>query len=344
MGSGGKSRKPVSSKGTVVPGSNAPASGRSNAGSGSQKGVSNQDPGESKNAVCTLGASVVKLNESMSQNTGNLAPGQSNHQSQSGAKTSSTNQQNDSTWSAPSLVTLQQNWEMIPVDPLLQLSSSIGASQRSIPDEPADIDDVMSQGEEENETENDNESSNSIALTQRRNRMRTIRKLKKAKTIWFTPDDLCSRMTPVWVELRDVKTCLMDFALEMLQMVGPVLYAAKKVGTGKSNIIRGCVMVDLNQELRDVVKVVVPEAPDRIMKQAIRYTKLPDDEEEDKEDPMEQDNTANGGQQRTNNTSHQGNKSGGQTMIPANNVNTQGDQLTGLKHSIDSPDRRLSLA
>ncbi|KAL3689567.1 hypothetical protein R1sor_015876 [Riccia sorocarpa] len=92
----------------------------------------------------------------------------------------------------------------------------------------------------------------------------------------FTPDDLRSRMTPVWVELRDLKTCLMDFALEMLQMVGPVLYAAKNVETGKSNIIPGCVMVDLNQELRDVVKVVIPEAPDRIMKQAIRYTKLPD--------------------------------------------------------------------
>ncbi|KAL3692707.1 hypothetical protein R1sor_006358 [Riccia sorocarpa] len=92
----------------------------------------------------------------------------------------------------------------------------------------------------------------------------------------FTPDDLRSRMIPVWVELRDVKTCLMEFALEMLQKVGPVLYAAKNVETGKSNIIRGCIMVDLNKELKDVIKMVVPEAPDRIMRQAVRYTKLPD--------------------------------------------------------------------
>ncbi|KAL3689568.1 hypothetical protein R1sor_015877 [Riccia sorocarpa] len=54
-------------------------------------------------------------------------------------------------------------YSTIPVDPLLQLSSSIGASERSIPDEPPDIDEVMSQGEEDNETENDDESSNSIA-------------------------------------------------------------------------------------------------------------------------------------------------------------------------------------
>ncbi|KAL3687277.1 hypothetical protein R1sor_013586 [Riccia sorocarpa] len=83
-------------------------------------------------------------------------------------------------------------------------------------------------------------------------------------------------MTPVWVELRDVKTCLMDFALEMLQRVGPVLYAAKNVETGKSNIIKGCVMADLSKDLKDVIKMVVPEPPDKIMKQAITYTKLPD--------------------------------------------------------------------
>ncbi|KAL3692812.1 hypothetical protein R1sor_006463 [Riccia sorocarpa] len=31
-----------------------------------------------------------------------------------------------------------------------------------------------------------------------------------------------------------------------------------------------------NQELRDVIKMIVPQAPDRIMKQALTYTKLPD--------------------------------------------------------------------
>ncbi|KAL3684512.1 hypothetical protein R1sor_002534 [Riccia sorocarpa] len=35
-------------------------------------------------------------------------------------------------------------------------------------------------------------------------------------------------------------------------------------------------MVDLNQDLKDVVKMVFPEMPDRIMRLAVRYTKLPD--------------------------------------------------------------------
>ncbi|KAL3676008.1 hypothetical protein R1sor_025956 [Riccia sorocarpa] len=86
----------------------------------------------------------------------------------------------------------------------------------------------------------------------------------------FTTKDLKSCVVPVWLELYDVHLGLMTFGLNMLRTIGPIIYAAKNAETQRINIVRGCVLMDLNNPLPEFIPIVVPEAPDRIMKQRIR--------------------------------------------------------------------------
>ncbi|KAL3678363.1 hypothetical protein R1sor_021319 [Riccia sorocarpa] len=92
----------------------------------------------------------------------------------------------------------------------------------------------------------------------------------------FSTKDLKSRACPVWLELYDVHPGLMKFDINMLRSIGPIIYAAKNTETQRINIVRGCVLQDLNRPLPEYIPIVVPEAPNKIMKQRIRYLRLPD--------------------------------------------------------------------
>ncbi|KAL3690556.1 hypothetical protein R1sor_016865 [Riccia sorocarpa] len=92
----------------------------------------------------------------------------------------------------------------------------------------------------------------------------------------FLTKDLKSRAVPVWLELYEVHPGLMKFGLNMLRTIGPIIYAAKNSETQRINIVRGCVLMDISKTLPEFIPIVVPEAPDKIMKQRIRYLRLPD--------------------------------------------------------------------
>ncbi|KAL3680135.1 hypothetical protein R1sor_023091 [Riccia sorocarpa] len=57
--------------------------------------------------------------------------------------------------------------------------------------------------------------------------------------IRFTTKDLKSRAVPVWLELNNVHPGLMNFGLNMLRMIGPIIYAAKNVETQRVNNHQG---------------------------------------------------------------------------------------------------------
>ncbi|KAL3685162.1 hypothetical protein R1sor_003184 [Riccia sorocarpa] len=92
----------------------------------------------------------------------------------------------------------------------------------------------------------------------------------------FSTRDLKSRAVPVWLELSNVHPGLMNFGLNMLRKIGPIIYAAKNVETQRVNIIRGCVLMDLSKPLPEFVPIAVLERPQKLMKQKIRYLRLPD--------------------------------------------------------------------
>ncbi|KAL3694243.1 hypothetical protein R1sor_007894 [Riccia sorocarpa] len=92
----------------------------------------------------------------------------------------------------------------------------------------------------------------------------------------FSTRDLKSRAVPVWLELNNVHPGLMNFGLNMLRKIGPIIYAAKNVETQRVNIIRGCVLMDLSKPLPEFIPIAVPEAPEKVMKQRIKYLRLPD--------------------------------------------------------------------
>ncbi|KAL3685489.1 hypothetical protein R1sor_003511 [Riccia sorocarpa] len=92
----------------------------------------------------------------------------------------------------------------------------------------------------------------------------------------FCTKDLKSRAVPVWLELYNVHPGLLKFGLNMLRMIGPIIYVAKNTETQRINVIRGCVLMDLSKDLPEFVPIAVSEAPDLIMKQKIRYLRLPD--------------------------------------------------------------------
>ncbi|KAL3696890.1 hypothetical protein R1sor_010966 [Riccia sorocarpa] len=56
----------------------------------------------------------------------------------------------------------------------------------------------------------------------------------------------------------------------------PIIYAAKNTETQQINIIRGYVLMDLSNPLPEFIPIAVAEAPDKVMKQRIRYLRLPD--------------------------------------------------------------------
>ncbi|KAL3677188.1 hypothetical protein R1sor_027136 [Riccia sorocarpa] len=92
----------------------------------------------------------------------------------------------------------------------------------------------------------------------------------------FSTKDLKSRVVPVWLELYNVHPGLLKFRITMLRTTGPVIYAAKNTEAQRINIILGCVLMDLNKALPEYIPIAIPEAPEKIMKQRIRYLRLPD--------------------------------------------------------------------
>ncbi|KAL3683766.1 hypothetical protein R1sor_001788 [Riccia sorocarpa] len=88
-------------------------------------------------------------------------------------------------------------------------------------------------------------------------------------------EKLKAHLKPAWVEMRGVPPFLEDQVGEMLATVGPVAYQAiDKQTESRYTNIRGCVLVDMSEELPKSVGIQTPW--DKTYLQKITYTKLPD--------------------------------------------------------------------
>ncbi|KAL3692767.1 hypothetical protein R1sor_006418 [Riccia sorocarpa] len=93
---------------------------------------------------------------------------------------------------------------------------------------------------------------------------------------WFSMKDLRTRAVPVWIELHNVRIQNLELGIEMLKMIGPVLYATKNAETLRTTLIKGCVLVNLSKPLIEVIRMAIPEAPSKIWRQKVHYPRLPD--------------------------------------------------------------------
>ncbi|KAL3687578.1 hypothetical protein R1sor_013887 [Riccia sorocarpa] len=71
----------------------------------------------------------------------------------------------------------------------------------------------------------------------------------------FTTKDLKFIAVHVWLELNDVHPGLMRFGLNMLRNISPIIYAAKNTETQRINVVRGCVLIDLNKALPEYIPI-----------------------------------------------------------------------------------------
>ncbi|KAL2634076.1 hypothetical protein R1flu_005555 [Riccia fluitans] len=75
----------------------------------------------------------------------------------------------------------------------------------------------------------------------------------------FDPAELESIKVPVWVELLDIHPGFEGFGKTMLQTMGEVLYTTCEETYCRLTSIKGCLRLDLQQELPESVEVIDPE-------------------------------------------------------------------------------------
>ncbi|KAL3694134.1 hypothetical protein R1sor_007785 [Riccia sorocarpa] len=67
----------------------------------------------------------------------------------------------------------------------------------------------------------------------------------------FNPNELRTRSVPIWVELPDVPSNCASYGLAMLRKLGILLYASKNMETQQSNLLKGCVIMDISKPLKE---------------------------------------------------------------------------------------------
>ncbi|KAL3686356.1 hypothetical protein R1sor_008930 [Riccia sorocarpa] len=67
----------------------------------------------------------------------------------------------------------------------------------------------------------------------------------------FNPNELRTRSVPIWVELPDVPPNCVSYGLAMLRKLGVLLYASKNIETQQSNLLKGCVLMDISKPLKE---------------------------------------------------------------------------------------------
>ncbi|KAL3676017.1 hypothetical protein R1sor_025965 [Riccia sorocarpa] len=92
----------------------------------------------------------------------------------------------------------------------------------------------------------------------------------------FNPRELKTRSVPLWVELPEVLPNCVAYGLKMLNSLGVLLYASKNCETQHTNLIKGCVLMDISKPLKDEKFFRIPGIRDKLVRQKIRYSGFPD--------------------------------------------------------------------
>ncbi|KAL3681067.1 hypothetical protein R1sor_024023 [Riccia sorocarpa] len=92
----------------------------------------------------------------------------------------------------------------------------------------------------------------------------------------FNPRELRTRSVPIWGELPDVPPNCVPYGLALMATLGVLLYATKNVETQHSNLLKGCVLMDISRPLKDEKFFRVPGFRDKLIRQKIRYSGFPD--------------------------------------------------------------------
>ncbi|KAL3677116.1 hypothetical protein R1sor_027064 [Riccia sorocarpa] len=101
------------------------------------------------------------------------------------------------------------------------------------------------------------------------------------KLVWFIDWEhrgsakILPHLKPAWIELRDIPSFLEDQADDMIKALGPVVYhSLDKQNEMRYADVRGCIVVDMSQELPAKTGLKTPWG--KIYLQTVIYTKLPD--------------------------------------------------------------------
>ncbi|KAL3689704.1 hypothetical protein R1sor_016013 [Riccia sorocarpa] len=92
----------------------------------------------------------------------------------------------------------------------------------------------------------------------------------------FNPKELRTRSVPIWVELPDVPPNYVSYGLAMMNTLGVLVYAAKNIETQHSNLLNGCVLMDISKPLKEEKYFRVQGFREKLVRQKIRYSGFPD--------------------------------------------------------------------
>ncbi|KAL3688833.1 hypothetical protein R1sor_015142 [Riccia sorocarpa] len=93
--------------------------------------------------------------------------------------------------------------------------------------------------------------------------------------VTFNAANLSSCKVPVWVELPNIHPSLEGFGALLLKNVGEVLYTTCEETECRFTNIKGCLRMDLSEELPDSLEIVDPDTGDSYL-HPILYRSLPD--------------------------------------------------------------------
>ncbi|KAL3681219.1 hypothetical protein R1sor_024175 [Riccia sorocarpa] len=79
---------------------------------------------------------------------------------------------------------------------------------------------------------------------------------------------------PIWIELPNIHPCMEAFGGHLLQSIGEVLFPSCEESDCRFTSIRGCLKMDLSQELPEAIEVVDPETGETFL-QPIVYKSMP---------------------------------------------------------------------
>ncbi|KAL3677633.1 hypothetical protein R1sor_027581 [Riccia sorocarpa] len=91
----------------------------------------------------------------------------------------------------------------------------------------------------------------------------------------FNPTNLATCKVPVWVDLPNIHPSLEGFGAELLKNVGEVLYTSCEESECRFTNIRGCLRLDLSQELPEFLEIVDPDTREAYF-HPILYRSMPD--------------------------------------------------------------------
>ncbi|KAL3692883.1 hypothetical protein R1sor_006534 [Riccia sorocarpa] len=92
----------------------------------------------------------------------------------------------------------------------------------------------------------------------------------------FNPADLAKCKVPVWVDLPNIHPSLEAFGTDLLRNIGVVLYTTCEETDCKFTNIRGCLRLDLSEELPESIEIVDPIFTGEGYFHPIQYCSMPD--------------------------------------------------------------------